>query len=147
MELKVAESQIDFFNLMHIRSSVFVNEQQVPIDIELDAQDYQATHLLLMDGAIPVGCCRIITQGRTAHLGRIAIDKAYRHQGLGRLLMEKTEVYVTQHRYQQIDLNAQIQAQGFYEALGYHSIGDIFSEANIDHVRMVKAIEDSSFTR
>ncbi|MCP6711645.1 GNAT family N-acetyltransferase, partial [Klebsiella pneumoniae] len=67
---------------------------------------------------------------------RVAVLKDYRKQGIGRDLMKYIETIAKNDGFSKAVLNGQIQAQAFYESLGYKAEGDVFLEENIEHITM-----------
>lgn len=129
--------------MLKIRFEVFVLEQQVGLDEEIEADefDYQAYVLYLKEK--PIGTVRYRHLDKNiVKIGRFAILKEYRGKGYGSVLMRFLEglIYV-KIRPLTLVLGAQIQAQKFYESLGYHPSGDEYIEANIRHIKMKKTIE------
>ncbi len=127
---------------LNIRRKVFVEEQGVPEKEELDGKDSESVHVLLEKEGKFIGTARIrkIDDG-TFKIERVAILKEERGKGYGRFLMESVERELSSKGVQKIVLNAQIQVREFYERLGYRAEGEIFYEANIPHVRMVKVVK------
>lgn len=125
----------------YIRQEVFVKEQGVPLENELDSFEERSTHVIGYDtNHMPFACARFRPYNDAAKVERVAILKDYRKDGYGKTLMHAIERFAKDQGYQQLVLNAQVQAQGFYEKLGYMSTGDIFIEENIDHIKMYKNI-------
>ncbi|WP_305370966.1 GNAT family N-acetyltransferase [Photobacterium leiognathi] len=116
-----------------VRELVFIQEQQIDPEIEFDGLDSEAVHVLVMDGEQPLGTGRILADG---HIGRIAIMKAARGQGLGAKVVQALVEYAQQQGYPRVDLGAQTHAVDFYRKLGFMSYGDEFMEANIPHQAM-----------
>jgi predicted GNAT family N-acyltransferase len=119
--------------LLSIRGEVFIDEQNVPEAIERDGKDEEATHFLLTREAVPVGCGRILPDGK---IGRMAVLQQHRGQGLGRQLLD---FIVEQARYQGVKrlyLHAQTHALDFYLSAGFTPLGDEFEEAGIPHSAM-----------
>lgn len=120
-----------------IRDSVFIQEQQIDPEIEFDGLDSSAVHALVYCDGNAVGTGRILSDG---HIGRIAILKAYRGQGLGsKIVLSLIEEAVSQ-QYDRVYLGSQKHAIQFYEKLGFQPYGDEFIEANIPHLSMEKII-------
>ncbi|WP_318521058.1 GNAT family N-acetyltransferase [Photobacterium leiognathi] len=113
-----------------VREQVFIQEQQIGPEIEFDGLDSEAVHVLVMDGEQPLGTGRILADG---HIGRIAIMKAARGQGLGAKVVQALVEYAQQQGYPRVDLGAQTHAVDFYRKLGFMPYGDEFMEANIPH--------------
>lgn len=116
---------------------VFVKEQGVPRNIELDEDDQQATHLLACAGDKPVGTARIVFHRGSAKIGRMAVLKSYRGRGIGARLLKHSVAYAKRLQPKEIYLNAQVPVIGFYEKQGFKSRGAIFNEAGIPHRRMI----------
>lgn len=125
-----------------LRMEVFVHEQNVPVEDELDDLDDQAVHILARDGTTPVGTARVVIQGETAKIGRVCIVKSARGTGLGKDLMQfalNLAAQTTQVR--QAKLGAQTYAIGFYEGLGFTAFGPIYDDGGIPHRDMVKELK------
>ncbi|WP_318411887.1 GNAT family N-acetyltransferase [Photobacterium leiognathi] len=116
-----------------VREQVFIQEQQIDPEIEFDDLDSAAVHVLVMDGEQPLGTGRILADG---HIGRIAIMKSARGQGLGAKVVQALVEYAQQQGYPRVDLGAQTHAVDFYRKLGFMPYGDEFMEANIPHQAM-----------
>ncbi|WP_305463861.1 GNAT family N-acetyltransferase [Photobacterium leiognathi] len=116
-----------------VREQVFIQEQQIDPEIEFDDLDSEAVHVLVMDGEQPLGTGRILADG---HIGRIAIMKAARGQGLGAKVVQALVEYAQQQGYPRVDLGAQTHAVDFYRKLGFMPYGEEFMEANIPHQAM-----------
>ena len=120
--------------LLAIRRAVFVDEQGVPEALEVDGRDDGAWHLLARDGAgLPVGCARVLPD---AHIGRLAVLRRARGQGVGRDLLLAAVTLARRLGMGDLYLHAQTRARGFYEAAGFIAEGDEFPEAGIAHVLM-----------
>lgn len=123
-----------------IRGAVFVAEQDVPIEEERDARDRDAEHFLAKVDGVASGTCRLVVEGETALLGRLAVLKRARGTGLGAALVRAVEERARQRRLSSIELHAQTHARGFYERLGYTAFGEEFLDAGIPHLGMRKAL-------
>lgn len=128
-----------------VRFEVFVEEQKVPRDIELDEYDVSpeaCRHLLLRDSesgqAVATGRWKPF-EGQAAKLQRIAVRKACRGLGIGKLVLEELEKDARAHGCTSAVLDGQTQAEQFYSKLGYRTISEEpFLDAGIWHVRMEK---------
>jgi len=120
-----------------IRLRVFVHEQGVPEEIELDEDDRRATHLLASVGSRPVGTARLVVTGAKAKIGRMAVLKSYRGQGIGKALLKTAVALARKRRAKTIYLHAQASVVGFYEKLSFRPVGRVFMEAGIAHRRMI----------
>ncbi len=135
MEIRVANEK-DKKQIMKLRIEVFVNEQNVPVEIELDKKDDTATHIIALENNICVGCGRILIEGNEGHLGRFAVKKNMRNCGIGAKICKFAIDYCTNHSCNYIWLNAQLQAKGFYEKVGFKPVGKPFFEGGIEHIKM-----------
>jgi predicted GNAT family N-acyltransferase len=123
-----------------IRREVFIVEQGVPEAEEYEAHEDLYTHFCAYDGSVLAGYLRVIREGDCLRVGRVAVRKSCRMQGVGARLMAGAEDYGRMIGCTAAVLNAQLQARGFYLKLGYHEIGGIFLEAGIEHVAMEKPL-------
>ena len=129
-----------------LRIEVFVKEQKVPIELELDDKDHSdnTVHIGYFHEDNLIGVARLIDMDKDViHIGRVVIDKEYRGQGIGRDLIIGCENIAQQilKRKTIIELSAQIQAENFYKSLGYNRVNDkIYLDAGIEHVDMRKVI-------
>lgn len=131
VEITVTEDRETCFRL---RFEVFVDEQKVPVEEEIDALDDEATHLLATQNGQPIGTARIVFDGETAKIGRVCVTKAGRGTGLGKALIEKAvEIAKDTPGVTRAKLGAQVQALGFYEKLGFAAFGPVYDDAGIDH--------------
>ena len=120
-----------------IRIKVFVKEQGVPSDIELDDDDQRAIHFLASVGAKAVGTARVVWHRGAAKIGRMAVLKRYRRRGVGRQLLTRAVAVARRSQARQIYLHAQVAVSGFYERLNFRGTGAIFDEAGIAHRKMI----------
>lgn len=116
-----------------IRRIVFIVEQSVPEEIEVDEYDAVATHVLAYIGDRAVGTGRITPEGR---IGRMAVLAEYRGRGVGRALLEALLDIGRRRGSPRLYLSAQTQAIPFYEKFGFVAEGPVYQEAGIDHRRM-----------
>ncbi|HLU00503.1 MAG TPA: GNAT family N-acetyltransferase [Burkholderiaceae bacterium] len=116
-----------------IRHEVFVLEQKVPPELELDEHDARCIHAVVYDGEHPAATGRLLPDG---HIGRLAVRQVYRGQGLGSMILSSLVDEARRNGHLQVELAAQLHAQGFYAAHGFVAEGDVFLDAGIDHVMM-----------
>ena len=133
-DVRHASWQKDRDALSDIRCKVFVEEQNVPIEIELDGEDECSEHFLaeLEDGT-PIGAARLMSSGQ---IGRMAVLRSYRKYGVGRQLLLAAVSRAKTLEYAEIFLHAQTQALGFYERSGFEPHGPEFDDAGIPHRAM-----------
>ena len=129
-----------------IRMTVFVEEQAVPPEEELDAYDIAASHFLARLAEVShvsgiIGTARLVDKGHgVGKIGRVAVLREHRGQGVGALLMRRVEQAARADAYTELILEAQCHALPFYEKLGYLAEGDIFLDCNIEHRLMRKSL-------
>lgn len=135
LAIEVTEDRDACFALRH---TVFVEEQGVPIEEEIDIMDEVATHMLATLDGVPTGTARVLFDGETAKIGRVCVLPQGRGTGMGAALIRKgIEIAQGQPGITRVKLGAQVQALGFYEKLGFEVYGPIYDDAGIDHRDMV----------
>jgi predicted GNAT family N-acyltransferase len=120
-----------------IRFAVFVEEQGVPRDIELDAIDEACVHAVAFEGASAVGTGRLLPDG---HIGRMAVLKAWRGRGIGSRILQRLIEKARERGDREIALSAQVHAAAFYRAHGFVEEGGEYFEAGIPHQAMRRAL-------
>lgn len=150
-EVRVAEHATDREACFAVRKDVFVGEQGVPEDIEYDAYDPGALHVLAVrEDGVPLGTGRLL-EGEAAaakvggdpavgSLGRLAVTREARGFGVGAALVRAIETAARARGLAAVDLHAQTHALGFYERLGYVAYGPEFADAGMPHRAMRKAL-------
>lgn len=127
-------------SLRQVRETVFVHEQGVPAELELDEYDATAVHALAEDAAgRPVGAGRLLPDG---HIGRLAVLAQMRGLGLGRALLDALVEAAAQRGHSEAVLNAQAQAIDFYLRAGFSLSSEPFMEAGIEHREMRKPLQN-----
>ncbi|NIO07829.1 MAG: GNAT family N-acetyltransferase [Deltaproteobacteria bacterium] len=119
-----------------IRVRVFVEEQGVPREIELDQDDKRAIHFLAYVGDRAVGTTRVVIQQGKAKIGRMAVLRRYRGKGVGSALLGRALNLIRKKQVKTIFLNAQVPVIAFYQKLGFRCVGRTFGEAGIPHRKM-----------
>ena len=131
----MAKTKKKLEQVIAIRKQVFVKEQKVPLDIELDGLDDKAEHVVAYLVGEPIGCARI-RFNTYAKLERIAILEKYRGRGFGRQLTDFLIEYCKQKDVDEVCLHSQTNVTDFYKKLGFKIRGKPFFEADIEHVEM-----------
>lgn len=137
---------------IQVRWEVFVREQGVPVVLEVDARDFRpdVVHLVALDASgRALGVVRVIPDGGGHfHLGRLAVRREARGRGIGAELVRAVHALLLAQAGTWagpgpvVVLDAQVQAIGFYEALGYtRTPGEVFLDAGIEHVTMSRTLE------
>ncbi|MBP1202237.1 putative GNAT family N-acyltransferase [Duganella sp. 1411] len=117
-----------------IRFEVFVEEQKVPAELEMDHMDALCLHAVAYDAAgTPVGTGRLLPDG---HIGRMAVRKSARGTGVGGALLRALMAQAKARGDRQVELSSQSHAAPFYQRHGFTIEGDEFFEAGIAHINM-----------
>ena len=120
-----------------IRYEVFVNEQNVPKELEIDGLDIEAKHVLAFVDEVPIGTGRILSDG---HIGRVAVLKNYRGIGIGKSIMKDLIKWAQDMSLEKVWLSSQWHAHSFYLDFGFVCVDEIYKEAGIDHIKMFKVL-------
>lgn len=130
--------------IRHVRFTVFVDEQAVPAELEMDERDPHCFHVLALDAdGSAVGTGRIdLADG--ARLGRMAVLATHRRHGVGRALVEALHAHAIENDCAEVWCHAQVGAQDFYRRAGYVAEGETFFEAGIEHITMRCRLERSA---
>jgi ElaA protein len=131
-----ATSRDELRKALAIRMRVFVREQGVPAEIELDRDDGKAIHFLAHFSGNAVGTARVVLSRGSAKIGRMAVLKSYRGIGVGLKLLKRAIATANRKRARRFYLHAQIAVIGFYETAGFRAVGPVFDEAEIPHRKM-----------
>lgn len=130
----------DFDACMAIRRAVFVQEQNVPEELEQDEHDATAVHLLAVADGVPVGTARLLIDGQSAKIGRVALLSQARGQGAGAALMRAALDELRARGVTTAKLGAQTHALVFYEKLGFSAYGPEYDDAGIPHRDMSRSL-------
>lgn len=124
-----------------VRHEVFVEEQGVPEELEVDEHDPGAIHFVAYDDDTAVGAARLRElDAETAKVERVAVLRSRRGEGWGQRLMAAVESAAAERGFDTLKLHSQTHAAPFYEDLEYRQVGEEFYEADIPHVEMVKSL-------
>ena len=116
---------------------LFRSEQHVPANLEVDADEGKATYFVVYDAGLPVATARILPEGTGYHVQRVAVEKAYRKHGLGKMVLNAIIAYAREQNVAFLKLGAQLQAIGFYKTLGFQLTDQPeFLDAGIRHREM-----------
>lgn len=117
-----------------VREKVFIEEQDVPRELEWDEWDERSDHAVALDaGSNAIGTARLLPIGR---IGRMAVLRPWRGSGVGAALLEALLQLAGERAMPEVTLHAQTHAAGFYRKFGFSVRGDEFNEAGIPHVEM-----------
>ena len=124
--------------LMRVRTEVFIREQAVPPELELDGRDAACAHVLARDAAgAPIGAGRLLPDGQ---IGRMAVLPAWRGTGVGAAMLTALVEEARRRGVREVHLHAQTRARRFYERHGFRAEGEEYLEAGIPHVGMRRSL-------
>jgi predicted GNAT family N-acyltransferase len=132
--LEVTDWRTSQDELFEVRREVYIVEQAVPPELELDEHDAKCVHVLARDAAgRPIGTGRLLDDG---HVGRVAVVAPWRKRGVGGAIVRRLLDLATGRGIPEVVADAQVRAIGFYERLGFSAEGGEFMDAGIPHRRM-----------
>ena len=138
------EAKVDAFLVRH---EVFIQEQGVPAELELDELDPSAIHALAFNDEHCIGTGRLVylkdAEDRQAQIGRMAVLAKFRGNGVGKQILRKLLDLAASQGVREILLHSQVSAIPFYEKLGFQAQGDIYDEAGIPHRNMMLTLANS----
>lgn len=141
MHVQVVDTDKQLQDAYSVRKTVFVEEQNVPLEEEIDQYEEDAIHFVLYDADHAVGAGRFRIVEGIGKVERICVLPSHRtSKGAGRLIMETIEEYAKTKEMHVLKLNSQTHAEPFYAKLGYETVSDVFMDAGIPHVTMTKNI-------
>ena len=141
MTLIIAETR-DIALCRQLRRVVFIEEQGVSEADELDDKDDEAVHLLAQTDGVALGSARLLVEGEVGKIGRVCVLAEGRGRGIGAALIRAGVAHFRQRGLAKVKLGAQTHALGFYAALGFHPVGDVYDDAGIPHRDMILILQD-----
>jgi len=140
LTIKLVDTETEMEGALGVRFRVFVSEQQVPMEEELDEIDASATHAIAIHNGQVIATGRVFyrDEDSAARIGRMAVDSDWRRHGIGGRLLKFLEQEATKQGVTTYVLNAQVYVKDFYAANGYEERGEEFLEAGIVHILMRK---------
>ena len=149
---KIISSSSELEDVLKLRMEVFVAEQGVAAEEEIDALDTlqaieagRVIHVMVVSTQFLVGTARLILENSNPnsdqvldfpHIGRVAVKKCMRRKGIGEILMGELHLIAKNMNFGGVTLSAQIQAAPFYTGLGYIKRGNIYDDVGIPHQDM-----------
>ena len=140
IEIIDAKKSKDISHCFDIRKLVFVKEQGVPVEEELDEFDDISIHALAFIDKKPVATGRLISSENKAKIGRMAVLPEFRRSGLGGKILSFLEKKAIENEIFEISLHAQEYVKQFYKNYNYYEKGKTFLEAGIKHIEMYKKL-------
>jgi predicted GNAT family N-acyltransferase len=140
MKMKLVTNEKELEDAFYVRKIVFIEEQNVPAEEEIDQYESEAQHFVLYDNNEPIGAGRFRMLDGLGKVERICVLKGKRKSGAGKAIMEGIEQYAIEKGITKLKLNAQTHAIPFYTNLGYETVSEEFLDAGIPHKTMIKEI-------
>ena len=140
MRVLIVASPQERADALGVRIAVFVEEQGIPREEELDELDEVAVHCVGYAGDTPIAAGRLVLSDGYGKIGRMAVLREYRGAGVGRLVLDALEGEGIARGVKLFRLSAQLSARSFYDRAGYAATGDVYDEVGIPHIAMEKRI-------
>jgi len=140
VEVREAATDEEVNAALALRSRVFCGEQGVSFEADQDGRDPEATHIVAIDADAVIGTCRLLFRGPAARLGRLAVERERRGDGVAAAILREADRVAVGAGAGSIALHAQTYALALYEAAGYSRYGPTFVEEGIEHVAMEKRL-------
>jgi ElaA protein len=134
----------ELYEITRSRCKVFIHEQKIICEEELDGLDDKCIHVFLEEDGIVAAYCRIVPKGinyENISIGRVLVLNEYRRKGIAQEMMNITLEYIKSNfQDNKIVLSSQLYAKALYESVGFVVTSDIYDEARIPHVKMYKTM-------
>jgi predicted GNAT family N-acyltransferase len=140
VEVREARSEDEVTAALALRSRVFCGEQGVSFEADQDGRDGEATHVVALEDGVVIGTCRLLFRGTVARLGRLAVERGRRGDGVAAAILREADRVALDAGAESIALHAQTYALTLYENAGYAEYGPPFVEEGIEHVAMEKRL-------
>lgn len=138
---KLVTSEQELKEALAVRREVFIEEQGIPLEIELDEHDQEALHMVVEDGKRVIGTARIqFLTPLQAKIERMAVLKSFRRQGIGSGMISLLNDELKKRKIAEIVLHAQYPVVPFYRSRGFRETGAPFLEAGIKHRKMQRQL-------
>jgi predicted GNAT family N-acyltransferase len=146
IDVRWAGGETDIEAALAVREQVFCEEQGVPREEEADARDQDALHVVAVDSAAArvVGTLRLLIDGSTAKVGRVAVEAPWRRRGIASRMLELALLDARCRGCVEARLAAQVQATELYMHAGFAVESDVFDDAGMPHVWMGMRLDAES---
>ncbi|WP_160692805.1 GNAT family N-acetyltransferase [Clostridium sp. C2-6-12] len=132
------------YGIVRSRCEVFILEQKIVCEEEIDGLDDKCIHIFLEEEGKIAAYCRIVPKGigyENISIGRVLVLKEFRRKGIAQEMLEIAIQYIQRNSEEnKIVLSAQVYAKALYESVGFTGVADIYEEAGIPHMKMYKNI-------
>jgi predicted GNAT family N-acyltransferase len=139
-DVAIVSTQQQREDAVSVRIAVFVDEQGIPREEEIDEYDDTAVHCVAYEGGVPVAAGRLVVMDGYGKIGRMAVLASHRGTGLGARVLAELERDGVARGLRLFKLSAQLTARGFYDRNGYNAVGDVYDEVGIPHIAMEKRV-------
>lgn len=137
LDIRFTQNNKDMLSCLDLRRTVFIEEQNVPENEEVDGDDPDCDHILLTVSDIPVGAARLKYYNDFIKVQRVCVLKNYRGQGIGSKIINFIIRHVEKNDIRSsVRLGSQIHALEFYKGLGFIEFGEEYLDAGILHKDM-----------
>lgn len=141
LQIKLAVTEEEKELAFSIRRKVFVEEQGIPLHLEIDEHDATATHFIILEDETPIAAARLReTELNVGKVERVCVLPEHRGKHLGVRVMEALENHAKNLGWNKLKLHAQSYAVPFYEKLRYIVTSPEFIDAGIPHRAMEKEL-------
>ena len=140
MEVREARTDEEVAEALELRWQVFCSEQGVSFEADQDGRDAEAIHIVAVEEGAVIGTCRLLFRGQVARLGRLAVERDRRGDGIAAAILREADRIAVEAGSESIALHAQTYAMTLYEQAGYEQYGPTFVEEGIEHVAMEKRL-------
>jgi predicted GNAT family N-acyltransferase len=140
VEVREARTESELAAALALRERIFCGEQGVSFQADQDGRDPEATHIVAVEDGEVIGTCRLLFRGSVARLGRLAVERDRRGDGIGAEILAEADRIASEAGSESIALHAQTYALPLYERAGYEPYGPTFVEEGIEHVAMEKRL-------
>jgi len=135
-------SLIQLYEITRSRCEVFIQEQKIICEEELDGLDDKCIHVFLEEEEKVIAYCRIVPKGinyENISIGRVLVLKKFRRKGIAQEMINAAIKYIRSDLQEnKVILSSQLYAKSLYESVGFIGADDIYEEAGIPHVKMYK---------
>jgi predicted GNAT family N-acyltransferase len=141
LRYKLVISEAELKEALDVRRKVFIEEQHISQQLDLDGRDEEALHIVVKDGDSVVATARVLlADDDRAKIERMAVLQPYRRKGIGRKIISFLVEWLKGRQVDEVFVHAQYPVRGFYRSVGFEEQPPPFREANIKHVRMRKIL-------
>ena len=138
VQIRWARNSGDVQGAIAVRERVFIDEQAVPVEEELDGRDGEALHLVAVapDRERVIGTLRLLFDGDVSKVGRVAVDRDWRRRGIAARMLDAALARARARGAERVRLASQLDVVALYEQAGFVVVSGVFEEAGIPHVWM-----------